>query len=258
MSVNVADLLRYREVDSALIRLDPRVKLLIAVYLFASTLIYDRPPLLSISVSAAVLSVVALALRAIGAARRLLRTIRALSFFLAFVVLLNALGFITQGMNPLSREFALLNASQLMRFVAAIVSFSFFLLTVSPEAMAATLRSLRMPQDYAFAMTAAIRFAPLFLEEIQEVIDSQRLRGVDYTTRNPVKRFRNYVRAFVPVVINALKRSFEMAEALEVKGYGAVKERTSFYVLRPTRRDFAVLAASTVTFAALIAIRLSL
>ncbi|MCS7117181.1 MAG: energy-coupling factor transporter transmembrane protein EcfT [Thaumarchaeota archaeon] len=258
MAANIADLLRYREVESPLIRLDPRVKLLIAIYLFSTTLIFDRPFWLSILVSTAVLFTVWLTLLSIGASRRLLRTIRALSFFLAFVVLLNALGFVSQGLNPLTPEFVAITSSQLMRFIAAIVSFSFFLLTVSPEAFAATLRSLKLPYDYVFAMTAAIRFAPLFLEEIQEVIDSQRLRGVDYSTRNPIKRFRNYVRAFVPVVINALKRSFEMAEALEVKCYGAVRDRTSFYVLRAKGSDVGVLVASTAAFATLVTLRLLL
>ncbi|MCS7095094.1 MAG: energy-coupling factor transporter transmembrane protein EcfT [Thaumarchaeota archaeon] len=258
MATSIADLLRYREIESPLIRLDPRVKLLISIYLFTSTLIFDRPPLLSAIVSTAVLLTVGLTLHSIEASRRLLRTIRALSFFLAFVVLLNVLGFVTQGLNPLTLEFVAITSSQLLRFVAAIVSFSFFLLTVSPEALAATLRSMRLPHDYVFAMTAAVRFAPLFLEEIQEVIDSQRLRGVDYSTRNPVKRLRNYVRAFVPVVINALKRSFEMAEALEVKCYGAVRNRTSFYVLRLRKSDVMVLTATTAVFASLVTLRLFL
>ena len=248
MSLRLGDLLRFRSVERGVAALDPRVKLAISVYLFALPVIYDRPPVLSLAASSAVLLLVTLLLATVNESGRVLRTMRALGPFLAFVLLLNVLGSLTAGTPVLTPEFALTNAALLMRFIAVFTSFSFFLLTTSPEDFALVLRWMRVPYDYAFALTASIRFAPLFLEEVQEVIDSQRMRGVNYDTRNPIRLFRNYVRAFVPVTVNALRRAFEMAEALEVKCFGAVEKRTSYRTLRSRRRDHVVLIGSTLLF----------
>ncbi len=248
MSLRLGELLRFRSAERGVAALDPRVKLAISIYLFALPVIYDRPPLSSLVASSAVLLLVTALLATVNESRRVLRTIRALGPFLAFVVILNVLSSLTAGLPILTLEFAVTNAALLLRFIAVLTSFSFFLLTTSPEDFALVLRWMRMPYDYVFALTASIRFAPLFLEEVQEVIDSQRMRGVNYDTRNPVRLFRNYVRAFVPVTINALRRAFEMAEALEVKCLGAVKERSNYKTLRSNRRDHVVLMGATLLF----------
>ncbi|MDJ0273926.1 MAG: energy-coupling factor transporter transmembrane protein EcfT [Aigarchaeota archaeon] len=255
MSLGLGELLRFRSVEKGVASLDPRVKLALSVYLFALPVIYDRPPVLSLVASGSVLAAVTLFLATFGEARRVVRTVRALGPFLAFVLLLNVLSSLASGSSPLTLEFALSNAALLLRFIAVFTSFSFFVLSTSPEDFAQVLRWMRVPYDYAFALTASIRFAPLFLEEVQEVIDSQRLRGVSYETRNPVKLFRNYVRAFLPVTVNAIMRAFEMAEALEVKCFGAVEKRTSYRTLRSRPRDHIVLAVATLVFAAAVAFR---
>ncbi len=248
MSLRVGELLRFRSIERGVAALDPRVKLAVSIYLFALPVIYDRPPLLSLVASSAVVLLITSLLATIKESRRIIGTFRALGPFLAFVLLLNVLSTLTAGSPVLTIDFALSNAALLLRFIAVFTSFSFFLLTTSPEDFALVLRWMRVPYDYAFALTASIRFAPLFLEEVQEVIDSQRLRGVNYDTRNPVKLFRNYVRAFVPVTVNAIRRAFEMAEALEVKCFGAVERRTSYRTLRSSLRDRVVLIGATALF----------
>jgi len=248
VSLRLGELLRFSGVERGVAALDPRVKLAISVYLFALPVIYDRPPVLSLAASSSVLLLVTALLATVKESRRVLGTIRALGPLLAFVVLLNVLGSLTAGSSVFTLEFAVTNAALLLRFIAVLTSFSFFLLTTSPEDFALVLRWMRVPYDYAFALTASIRFAPLFLEEVQEVIDSQRMRGVNYETRNPVKLFRNYVRAFVPVTVNALRRAFEMAEALEVKCFGAVEKRSSYRTLKSRPRDYVVLIVATVLF----------
>jgi energy-coupling factor transport system permease protein len=65
----------------------------------------------------------------------------------------------------------------------------------------------------------------------------------------PVKRLRNLIPVLIPLIVNALVRSGELAEAMESRGYGAVKKPTSLYALRLASRDYAALVMTVAAWA---------
>ena len=99
-----------------------------------------------------------------------------------------------------------------------------------------------MPYEFSFAFTTAVRFVPVLAEEAQTIMDAQKARGLELEKGNFMKRIRNYVPVLIPLIVSAIRRSLELAEAMESRAWGATKERTNLYALKLHRGDFALLA----------------
>jgi energy-coupling factor transport system permease protein len=74
--------------------------------------------------------------------------------------------------------------------------------------------------------------------DAQTVVDAQRSRGLELDKGNLVKRVRNYIPILIPLIISAIRRSVELAEALESRGFGATENRTSIVTLRMRVADY--------------------
>jgi energy-coupling factor transport system permease protein len=71
-----------------------------------------------------------------------------------------------------------------------------------------------------------------------------------------MKRIRNYVPVLIPLIVSAIRRSLELAEAMESRAWGAVKKRTNLYALTLHRGDFVLLAITVGVLALAIYVRL--
>jgi len=83
-------------------------------------------------------------------------------------------------------------------------------------------------------------------EEAQTIIDAQRARGLELERGNIIRRIRNYIPILIPLIVNAIRRSMELAETMESRAWGAVKNRTNLYTLRIKGRDILLVASSFV------------
>ncbi len=78
----------------------------------------------------------------------------------------------------------------------------------------------RMPCEYAFMLTTALRFVPNFLTDSEITLDAQSCRG--YSNRgNVVKRFLAYLVVIRPLVMRAVAKSETLALSMELKGFGS-------------------------------------
>ena len=78
----------------------------------------------------------------------------------------------------------------------------------------------KVPYEYAFMLTTALRFVPDFLAESKAVREAQACRGY-HPGGNPLKRFASYLAVVQPLVLRAITRSETMAVSLELRGFGA-------------------------------------
>ncbi|MEE0376842.1 MAG: energy-coupling factor transporter transmembrane component T, partial [Collinsella sp.] len=49
---------------------------------------------------------------------------------------------------------------------------------------------LHVPYRYAFTFTTALRFVPVFGQEMNAIMEAQTARGVEYDTKNPIKKLK--------------------------------------------------------------------
>lgn len=131
-----------------------------------------------------------------------------------------------------------------LRFIALVESFSIFFLTTSPDHLGLALEKTRIPYEFCFAFTTAVRFVPVLAEEAQTIMDAQKARGLELEKGNFIKRIKNYIPILIPLIISAIRRSLELAEAMEARAWGAIKKRTNLYILKMKRNDYVLILIS--------------
>jgi len=219
----LAEGLIYRRQDSFVHSLDPRVKLIISLSLFILSLfsntIFEFAILLSTIFILGIVSKV------------FMRMVKTITFSLTFVAMI----FIINLLVGYELIFSIIIS---LRFIAIISSSSIFFLTSSPDELDLVMRSLHLPYDLIFAFVTAVRFVPVILLDALQIIDSQRSRGLEIEKGNLFKRIRNYIPVLVPLIVQSIIRSEELAEAMESRAYGFSKKRTSYYKLSFRQRDY--------------------
>jgi energy-coupling factor transport system permease protein len=235
--MSVFDGLKFRRVYSPIHNLDPRMKFVYVCAVFVAAILFGE-----------IIPLIALFLLPIpfvflaGVQKEWLRSLRGAAFLAAFIFLVNvASNFFTSGyvLTAVALENS---AAMTLRFVVLVESFSVFFLTTSPDHLGLALEQTRVPYEFAFAFTTAVRFVPVLAEEAQTIMDAQKARGLELEKGGFLKRIRNYVPVLIPLIVSAIRRSLELAEAMESRAWGATKKRTNLYALRLHRGDFALLA----------------
>jgi energy-coupling factor transport system permease protein len=224
----------FRRGTSVYHKIDPRVKLLISVLLFTTTLLarylYELALVLGFMLA---LAAVAKVLRRVGRTMLLTVTFSVIIFVLNFVFTRNL-------------ETSVLYAS---RFVAIVVSTSLFFITTSPDELEQVMKTFRLPRDVVFAFVTAVRFIPVMMLDTIQIMDAQKSRGLELEKGNVLRRVRNMIPVLIPLVVNSVVRSGELAEAMESRAYGAVPRPTSLIQYRARNWDRAVAVVAVILFA---------
>jgi energy-coupling factor transport system permease protein len=249
--MSVFDGLKFRKVKSPIHNLDPRIKFIYVIAIFISAILFAQIiPLLVLFVMQ--LPFVLLA----RVQRQWLRSLRGAAFLATFIFVINIVTrYFTAGymLMPIDIEES---AAMTLRFVVLVESFSVFFLTTSPDHLGLALEQSRVPYEFAFAFTTAVRFVPVLAEEAQTIMDAQKARGLELEKGGLLKRIRNYIPVLIPLIVSAIRRSLELAEAMESRAWGASKRRTNLYSLRLHKGDFVLLAITAVILAVAVYVHL--
>jgi len=221
----------FRKGNSAYHRLDPRVKLLISALLFVTTLLARLIYQLALVIAVAMaIALVARVLKRVG------RTMALTATFSAFIFVVNI--FFTRNLET--------SAVYAIRFIAIVVSTSLFFITASPDELEQVMKTFRLPRDVVFAFVTAVRFIPVMMLDTLQIMDAQKSRGLELEKGNLIQRVRNMIPVLIPLVVNSVIRSGELAEAMESRAYAAVPKPTSLveYRSRAVDRVTAILAVA--------------
>ena len=242
--------LRFSQGSSPVHDLDPRVKFFMTAVIFTAAVMFmELIPLLVILI----VQVPIVALGRIG--REWAKTLKGGLFLAVIIFATNLISFYFFRGRHLNSEMVEFALTLTVRFIVLITSFSIFFLTTSPDKLSLALDKARIPYEFNFAFITAIRFVPVIADEAQSIMDAQRSRGLELDEGGFLSRIRKYIPILLPLIINSIRRSLELAEAMESRAFGASRRRTNLYELRMSWKDFGVLAASTVALAASIYIR---
>jgi len=228
---------KFRRGQSFIHRADPRMKFILSLAFMTSAVLIMRPEIL--------LSILVVQMLILASGRCLRDWLRSLKGLL----LLLALIFAAQMLVTWSWISAITYS---LRFIVVTSTMSWFFLTTSPDDLGLSLEQIGVPSDFSFAFTMAIRFVPVIGNEFQSVYDAQRSRGLEMEKGNFIQRIRNYVPIMVPVFVDTIRRTYEIADAMEVRAFGAKPKRTRLNILVVKPTDWALLFAALLLFAATI------
>jgi energy-coupling factor transport system permease protein len=168
------------------------------------------------------------------------RSLRGLAILAGFILIINTFF--------ISFSFAV---STVLRLIVLMTAFSIFFLTVHPDDFALALIKMRIPYEFAFAFSMAVRYVPTIATETETIRDAQMSRGLELEKGNVLQKVRNYIPILIPIIVSSIRRALQVAESLESRAFGSTAARTSLYELRLRKRDVVmmVIACIIVTYA---------
>jgi energy-coupling factor transport system permease protein len=240
-------LLDYAEGNTVLHRMNPLAKLVIAFAICVAAFLTENPiVLVGLLVLDALIGIIG------GIPRKTFSLISGLAKIGAFLFVLQVL-FVRSG-TPM---FLFITDDGLrvaflvvMRLVDATLPLALVLnLTRMNDLTNALVKCAHLPYRYAFTLTTALKFIPVFATEMRSIMEAQMARGVEFDTKNPVHKIQLMLPLCVPLLVTSVQRSGQSALAAESRGF-YLRTRASGSKNYPFRAcDAAALCASVVTVA---------
>jgi len=259
---------QYYPAESAIHRLDPRVKLVATLVFLVSLFLFDSfwgyIPALIFLFSIIHISKVPF--------HYIVRGLKAVVVLLLFTLVFNI--FLTKGENELIswkfihiyEEGLLLAGFMAIRLTMLIIGSSMMTFTTTPnqltdgmERLFSPLKLIKVPvHEVAMMMSIALRFIPILLEETDKIMKAQQARGADFESGNLLKRAKALIPILVPLFVSAFRRAGDLAMAMEVRCYHGGEGRTKMKPLRYKGRDAVAYAALAGYLAVMVLVRIYL
>ena len=235
----MSGLLNYAGGSSFLHRLNPVVKLFCAFLLCAACFITGRIP--------AVLCIIAINLiLALAAGRDIF--FRAVKIFFALVkfslvLFLIQVFFIRDGEILFAFPFNIIITWEglafsllfVLRLICATIPLGLVLSVTQMSDISASLtRVFGIPYKYAFALTTAMRYIPIFSTEMAGIMEAQMARGIEFDTKNFFKKIKLFLPLCAPLLISSVRKIEGGAMSAELRGFN-FRTRTSGWKTYPFR-----------------------
>ncbi|MBQ7125308.1 MAG: energy-coupling factor transporter transmembrane protein EcfT [Clostridia bacterium] len=238
--------------NSFLHRLDPRVKIILAilyiVVVFLCKNIYTFGVIAAFSAFLVLLSGISL--------KTILKSLKPLIFILSFTTIYNV--FFHDGETLLADlgifeiyfegiMYALVMA---VRIICLLIGTNIILtyttspimLTDSIERLLKPLGKIGLPvHEFAMMMTIALRFIPTLVEETDKIMSAQKARGSDFSSGSLINRAKALVPVLIPLFISSFRRANDLAVAMECRCYRGGSGRTKMTRLKTSFRDYLML-----------------
>lgn len=249
-------IIRYVEGESTVHKLDPRSKLILVFsVVICTTLAYN----LALAISILVFSLTIYSLARLPWSKTK-NTWRFILFIIAFLSLLNYL-FVAVLFRPVRQPLGLemllkpeiligvfTPVVKLLALAAATITFVY---TTPPYLYAPALGQIRLNYKAAYVVQLGLRYIPEFMEEMKRTLDAQMARG--YKPKgggNLIAKIVALAPLVVPVTVSATLSIYDIADAMELRGFGEAECHTWFRALKFRKVDFAVVAISMILTAA--------
>ena len=227
---------------SLLHRLNPVTKLALAAGIILATFLGDTYPLLI------ALLALTFALGAYARAAGGLVSLSKLMVPLSLIMLVLQTAFIRTG-SPVAlwvtTDGLVTGTKAALRLLGVALPLILMLTVTKLNDLAnAVVEVLHVPYRYAFTFTTALRFVPVFSQEMNAIREAQTARGVESDTKHPLKKIQLMLPLCVPLLVSSVGKTDATALAAEQRGF-YLRTRESSYKRYPmAAADYAVLAAS--------------
>jgi energy-coupling factor transport system permease protein len=225
----------YQDKDSRIHRLDARPKIIFVLSLFLLSILVSD--ILYLSLLFAVVMVVVAAAKVLRSTLGLMKyTVYVAAFLFAFSILFSQGSnvILDLGLFQVKMESLLFATSMSLRLFLAIGAFSILTFTVHPDKLLQILS--KFGYKSMTGLSIATRMYPTIAADSGSIEDAMKARGVEFDDGNVITRARARAPVMMPLLLNSMDRSMEIAEAMEARGFGAGK-RTQYFDSPLSLRD---------------------
>lgn len=238
---------QYYPAKSIIHLLDPRVKLL-AVILYTCFLFFNDSVIgyaVNIIVLASMIRMTKVPFK------QIVKGLKSILFLLLFSVFFTVLFtngehlLLHYGAIHISMEGILLAIKICIRIFLLIVMSTILTLSTTPtdiadglEKSCRILNVIHVPvHEIAMMITIALRFIPILMEETDKIMRAQKARGADFDSGGFIEKAKKLVPIFIPLIVSSVRRSLDLAMAMEARCYRGGEGRTKMKPLVYQKRD---------------------
>ena len=142
------------------------------------------------------------------------------------------------GGRKLSIEGILYGLNVIFKTLTMVLIIPLGIFTTDINQMVVSLVRAKIPYKIVFIFSSTLRLFPLLVEELQSIIDAQRLRGLAVEKMGLIKRARVYATIAVPLILNAMTKSQKLEVVLQSKAFSGSPNRTFLYESILSRTDY--------------------
>lgn len=246
---------QYYAVDSPIHRLDPRIKIVLAILYIVIVFLCTNV----LSMALLLVSALAIILLSNIPIKIVLKSVKPIIFIIAFTAIINIFWTTGEGEPLVDLNFVkiykegLINAIFLIvRIIVLIIGSSILLTyTTTPIALTDAIERLLLPlkkiglpvHDFAMIMTIALRFIPTLMEEAEKIMSAQKARGADFSNGSLIQRAKALIPILIPLFSSSIRHALDLATAMECRCYKGGEGRTRMKVLKCKAKDIFALVA---------------
>ena len=114
-----------------------------------------------------------------------------------------------------------------------------YILAITPSEVAAGLYSMGLPYKMCSVVSLALRYIPDIGRDYTNIKISMQCRGVELDAKRVslMTRLKQTVLILVPLIISSFDRIGNIANAMDLRGFGKKKKRTYYSEHEPTKAD---------------------
>ena len=239
---------KYIPIDSLMHKLDPRAKLIGLFLMIAAVFV---PKSWWVFLVIALLLAVALLLAKIGI-KMIVQSFKPMIMMMIFLLVINSLTIKTGDVMFTIGTFAvykdaIFNTLFVIARLLLMISITTLLtattnpldLTLGIEWLLKPLEVIHFPaHEVAMMVSIALRFIPTIIEETMRIMNAQKSRGVDFENGRLAEKISAILSLIVPLFSVAFERAYELADAMEARGYVPGEKRTRYHVLHFRFMDY--------------------
>lgn len=162
------------------------------------------------------------------------------------------------GGAKMSVEGSLYGLSIVLKTLTMILVIPLAIFTTDVNQMTVGMVRAKIPYKVVFIFSSTLRFVPLLLEEIQSIIESQKLRGLNLDKMGWLKKGQVYAKIAVPLILNSLAKSQKLEVVLQSKAFSGNSDRTYLHESKLRTADYWLMFGSSFLFVIAIAVYFSM
>ncbi|MCR5449604.1 MAG: energy-coupling factor transporter transmembrane protein EcfT [Solobacterium sp.] len=158
------------------------------------------------------------------------------------------------GSHYISKEFLWYIFVVFIKRTASFSSVMAFALSTTPSEFASGLNHCGLPYKVCTVVSLAYRTIPDIANDFVNIRNSMMMRGLELSGKKAGiwKRLKNYVLLLIPLIFTAFGKVGNIANAMDLRGYGKNKKRTWYAEREPGKLDRIIRTLTVLLFAAVI------
>lgn len=132
-----------------------------------------------------------------------------------------------------------------LRIFVMVLASTIITVSTPIEDILQLLKKIKVPHQLAFVIATGIRFIPTMQKKSEMIQEAQMARGAEIGKGGIVKSIKSYIPVLIPMIVDSLRMSENLAIAMLNRGFGAMKTTTDLNQIRMSLRDYLICTGLT-------------